>query len=174
MESQAPRVIYCVDTSSFVTIQRTYPLAVFLGLWERLSQLATEGRLAAPREAFNELKRGGDDEIFRWADDHRFIFRDPDAEQIEVAKEIVNDAQFQRLFDIDSERPEADPFVIALAVVARRENPMFPEHWVVVADEGRVTPGRKPRIPDVCRDRRYQLECIRTLDMFVRENWQFK
>lgn len=173
MESETPRIVYCVDTSSLVTIQRTYPLAVFPGVWECLAELAEDGRLVAPREVFNELKQGGDDEIFQWARDHGFVFRDLDPEQVEVAKQIVNDSKFEGLFDLDKETPEADPFVIALAAVQQRRHPMFPEQWVVVADESRVQPGKKPRIPDVCRDPRYQIEPIRTLDMFTREGWEF-
>lgn len=173
MEGQTVWVVYCVDTSSLVNVQRTYPLAVFPGLWERMSELAGEGRLAAPREVFNELERGGDDEIFQWARSNRPMFRDPDDEQIQLAKTIVNDPKFGRLFDIDSETPDADPFVIALASVEQRRVSIFPQKWIVVTDESRVQPGTKPRIPDVCNDPRYQLECIRILDMFRREGWEF-
>jgi len=173
VESQPTRVVYCADTSSLVNVQRTYPLAVFPGVWERLSDLANDGRLVAPREVYNELERGGDDEIFQWAKNHRFMFRDPDTEQIDVAREIVNDPKFEGLFDIDSETPDADPFVIALAAVQQCRSLMFPEQYVVVADEARAQPGRKPRIPDVCSDPQYRLECINTLEMFKREGWEF-
>lgn len=173
MESQATQVIYCVDTSSLVNVQRTYPRAVFPGVWEQISELARAGRLISTREVLNELERGGDDEIYKWAKNHRFMFQDPDGEQIEVARGIVNDLQFQGLFDIDSETPDADPFVIALAAVQQRRSSMFPTQYVVVADEARAQPGRKPRIPDVCNDPRYQLECIRVLEMFAREGWEF-
>ena len=173
MESQRPQVIYCADTSSLITIQRSYPLVISPRLWERLGDLAREGRLVAVREMFNELKRGGDDEIYQWAEGHRFMFRDPDNEQVEVVKEVINDPRFKGIVDPDKETPDADPFVIALAVVEQRRKPIFPEQWVVVADESRTQPGRKPRIPDICHDPRYQLECIRILDMFQREGWQF-
>ncbi|MBI4339259.1 MAG: DUF4411 family protein [Chloroflexi bacterium] len=73
-----------------VTIQRTYPLSIFPLLWDKLGDLANAGRLIAPREVFNELRRGGDDEIFRWANDHQGIFIDLDPDQSELVKEIVN------------------------------------------------------------------------------------
>jgi len=175
VESQATEVIYVVDTSSLVNVQRTYPLGVFPGVWEQMGELARAGRLISAREVLNELERGGDDEIYKWAKDHRLMFQDPDGEQIEVAREIVNDPQFQELFDIDSETPDADPFVIALATVRQRQAlaSMFPRKHIVVADEARAQPGRKPRIPDVCRNQRYQLECINLLEMFRREGWEF-
>lgn len=173
MEQQPARVIYCVDMSSLVNVQRTYPLVFLPGLWEQMGRLADEGRLIAPREVFNELERGGDDEIFQWAKDHKSMFQDPDNDEIEIVKEIVNNSRFSGLFDITSEKPDADPYVIALAAIRQRSGTMFQETWVVVADESRVQPGRKPRIPDVCSDAHYGLECIRVLDMFIREGWNF-
>ena len=173
MESQPTQVIYVVDTSSLVNVQRTYPLAVFPGVWDQLAELAQAGRLISAREVLNELERGGDDEIYKWAKDYKFMFQDPDGEQIEVTKEIVNHPQFGGLFDIDSETPDADPFVIALAAVQQRRGSIFPSQHVVVADEARVRPGQKPRIPDVCKDQRYQLGCISILEMFKREGWEF-
>ena len=173
MERAESRVIYCVDTSSLVTLQRIYPRAIFPSLWARLASLGRAGRLVAPREVFNELQRGGDDDIAAWAKEQREIFRDPDAEQIAVVTEIVNDPALRGLFDVESDRPDADPYVIGLAVVGQRQNTLFEERWVVVADEARARPGRKPRIPDVCRDPRYRLEAIHILDLFRREGWQF-
>jgi len=173
VESQPTRVVYCADTSSLVNVQRKYPLAVFPGVWDRLSELASEGRLVAAREVLNELARGGDDEIYQWAREHKFMFEDPDGDQIEAAREIVNDQKFQGLFDIDSESPHADPYVIALAATHQRRGSLFPSQYIVVAEEVRAQPGRKPRIPDVCSDPRYQLECINMLEMFKREGWEF-
>ena len=132
-----------------------------------------DGRLASPKEALRELERGGEDEIHEWAKNHESIFRELDSHQADAARKIINNPKYKELFDIDKEIPEADPFVIALAVVEQRKNRIIPEHWIVVADEGSKRPGKKPRIPDVCRDDDYQIECIRTLDMFEREGWQF-
>jgi len=146
---------------------------VFPGLWQCLSGLAEDCRLVAPREVLKELEIGGEDDMCRWAKNHESMFRDLDAEQAEIAKQIVNDPKFKGLFDIDKETPEADPFVIALAVIEQRRIRLIQECWVVVADEGSRRPGKKPRIPDVCTDDRYQVECIRVLGMFEQEGWQF-
>jgi hypothetical protein len=101
------------------------------------------------------------------------MFQDPDGEQIDVAREIVNHPQFQGLFDIDSETPDADPFVIALATVQQRRSTLFPRRYVVVTEEAKAQPGRKPRIPDVCNHQSYQMECINILEMFRRDAWEF-
>ncbi|MBI4339258.1 MAG: DUF4411 family protein [Chloroflexi bacterium] len=78
------------------------------------------------------------------------------------------------LFDIEGERPDADPFVIALAVARQRsQGPLRATQYLVVSDEGRVNFSTRPRIPDVCRDPAYQIECVRTLELFRREEWRF-
>jgi hypothetical protein len=166
-----PVVIYVVDTSSLVNVQRTYPRAVFPGLWQQLTGLAGSGRLISTREVFNELKEGADDEILGWAKAQKSMFQDPDDEQIAVAREIVNDPRFGQLFDIDAEMPEADPFVIALAFRLQRRDAMSLTEYVVVADEARAKPGKKPKIPNVCAE--YGLECIGILEMCLREGWEF-
>jgi len=172
MSNQICRDIYCVDTSALVTVQRLYRYAVFPGVWDGLDDLARDGRLASPREVLRELEQGSEDHIYRWAKQREFIFRDLDQEQIEVARKIVNDPNYRGLFDFDKEIPEADPFVIALAIVEQAKNRMFGEHWIVTADEGSRRPGKRPRIPEVCNDHRYKVDCIKTLDMFEREGWR--
>lgn len=170
VSAQPLRLIYCADTSFLVNVQRTYPLGVFPGVWTRLSDLAGQGRLVAPREVLRELLVG-DDEIAGWAKDRREMFRELDRTQATLARGIVSDPRFKGLFDPDKEIPDADPFVIALAVANQRHRSMFDE-WLVVSDEARVTTAR-PTIPRVCRDPAYQVRCFRTLDVFRQEGWQF-
>jgi len=156
-----------MDTSSLVTIQQTYPPAIFPDLWERLAELARDGQLLAPREVFNELRWGGDDDLRNWVEAHKSMFIAPDLAQLSVATEIVNDREFIGLFDIDAELPDADPFVVALAVAKQRGNfgSMLQQQWVVVADADGAQPRNRPRIPDVCRHPRYGVRTIMALDM---------
>lgn len=169
MATQKAHIIYCVDTSALVTIQRIYRLSKLAGVWEFLDALANDGRLAAPREVLAELKVGQDDELYQWAKKHTGIFRQLTPEQWQVGKDIVNDPKYKRFIDQDKEIPEADPFVIALAVEEQKQTRLIPEKWIIVTDESYATIGKKPRIPDVCRDPRYNVECISTRDWFERE-----
>jgi hypothetical protein len=170
MVNQRTRIIYCVDTSSLVTIQRIYRLSKLEGVWEFLDGLANEGRLAAPREVLKELEAGQDDEIYQWAKKHIGIFRQLTQEQWQVAQDIVNDPKYKGFIDPDKEIPEADPFVIALAVEEQKQTRLIPEQWIIVADEIPAKQGKKPRIPDVRRDPRYNnIECISTKEWFERE-----
>ncbi len=162
-------VIYCADTSSLVNIQRIYRLSRLEGIWSFLDDLANNGRLAAPREVLAELKEGQDDEIYEWAKNHANIFRRLTPEQWQVAKHIANDPKFKGFVDQDKEVPEADPFVIALAVEEQKKTRLIREKWVILADENPTKLGKKPKIPDVCADPRYDVECISVRDIFERE-----
>lgn len=171
MEGKFDRTIYCIDTSSLITIQRTYRLSVFPSLWGSMTELAKVGRLVAPKEVLEELRQGGGDEILQWAEKNTSIFYILDSEQIEVTKQIVNNPEFNGLVDHDKEIPEADPFVIALVVVKKKQMSLFAEDWIVVADEHQAEPGKKPRIPNVCK--KYDIECYSTLCLFEKEGWKF-
>jgi hypothetical protein len=135
--------------------------------------MANSGQLLAPHEVYKELEAGSDDDIFKWAKRHKFIFRDLNSEQFELAQKIINDPKYRDSFDLDKETPEADPFVIALALVEQRTISLFSAQIVVVSDENRATIGKKPKIPNICADPNYQVECIHVLDMFDREGCQF-
>jgi hypothetical protein len=169
MATQEALIIYCVDTSSLVTIQRIYRLSKLEGVWEFLDELANGGRLIAPREVLEELKVGQDDELYQWAKKHIGIFRQLTPKQWQVGKDIVNDPKYKGFVDPDKEIPEADPFVIALAVEEQKQTRLIPETWVIVAGESHAKQGKKPRIPDVCIDPRYNIKCIPTVDWFERE-----
>ena len=171
MERELSRTIYCIDTSSLITIQRIYPLSVFPSLWDNMSELVKEGQLVAPREVLEELRQGGDDEILQWAKNNSYMFLELDSEQIEVAKQIINDKEFEGFVDYDKEIPEADPFVIALIVVKKRQATLFSEEWIVITDEHHADPGKKPKIPNVCK--KYDIKCGTTLDMFKWEGWTY-
>ena len=169
MATQKTGIVYCVDTSSLVTIQRIYRLSKLAGTWEFLDELAKAGRLAAPREVLAELKEGQDDEIYEWAKNHAGIFRQLTPEQWQVGKDIANDPKFKGFIDQEKEIPEADPFVIALAIEEQKQTRLIPEKWIIVADESPAKLGKKLKIPDVCKDPRYGIECISTKDWFERE-----
>lgn len=169
MATQKARIIYCIDTSSLVTVQRIYRLSKLEGIWEFLDELATDGRLVAPKEVLEELKVGQDDELYQWAKKHISIFKQLTPEQWQVGKDIVNDPKYKGFVDPDKEIPEADPFVIALAVEEQKQTRLAPETWIIVADESYARQGKKPKIPDVCTDLRYNIKCISTVDWFERE-----
>jgi hypothetical protein len=123
-------------------------------------------RLAAPKEVLAELEEGQDDEICEWAKKHASIFRQLTPTQWQIGKDIANDPKFKGFIDPEKEIPDADPFVIALAVDQKKQERLIPEKWIVVADESQK---KKLKIPDICKDPKYNIECISTQDLFDRE-----
>lgn len=171
MTTNGSSSIYCFDTSSLVALQQSYPPAIFPDLWEQLGAMAGGGELLAPREVFNELRWGGDDDLRAWAEAHRFLFIDPDSDQLSLVREIVNDRTFLGLVDVDAELPDADPFVVALAVVQNRKTPgsMVPQEWVVVTDQDGAKPGDRPNIHAVCGHPGYAVRVIAARDMLMEQ-----
>jgi hypothetical protein len=96
-------------------------------------------------------------------------------EGLRIAKEITNG--FPGLVDPDRETPDADPFVIALAIEKSHEQQeLFHSQKHVVITTERANPQGKPRIPDACQ--RLGVESMFTdralADLFEKEGWHYK
>lgn len=136
---QAVRPTYCIDTSSFIELQRRYGGDPFFDpFWALLARLAVDGRLVAPYEVNKEIHDGGrpDERLVAWADAHHEIFR-PKGEQWESARRIVR--AHPALVGHNEPTEKADPFVLALAVDLQGQSGLLYSHrCVVVAEETRV------------------------------------
>ena len=105
---------YCIDTNALIDLwRRFYPLDIFPSLWKDLEALIPEDYLIAPREVLNELEKW-DDELLKWAKNHKKMFKDLDYDQMQQVTKVLKD--FPSLVDPDKTTPDADPFVIALAI----------------------------------------------------------
>ena len=130
---------WCMDTSALVEPWvRLYPPDVFPPVWTALEAMAREGRLFAPLEVKLELERQKDD-LYEWACGLDGFFIEPDREQVELQKEIVN--AHPGLIKENSTKSAGDPWVIALAQIRRVP---------VVAYETRAKQNAFPKIPNVC------------------------
>jgi hypothetical protein len=59
-------MIYCIDTSALIDLDRLYSKEVFPSLWERhFVEIVEQGRLISPYEVREELERK-DDELWNW------------------------------------------------------------------------------------------------------------
>ena len=135
---------------------------MFPTVWTRLATLVAEGRLMAPREVLHELDayEGKKEEPRRWTQRHRAIFKALDVEQQKHVHEIL--AKFPDLVDVSKATPDADPFVIALALA---------EGATVATSELGRGAHAKPHIPDACAG--FGLECVGLLEWFRRLGWTF-
>jgi hypothetical protein len=159
--------VYCIDASSLMELARVYPQTRFPRVWEKVDGLVESGRLIAPKEVLEEIKQG-EDLLLPWARKSRGMFKPFDTEQAKMVSKILKDCS--SLIDPMKETAQADPFLIALAMVGSESQAksLFKVTYVVVTQEGRNKPNK---IPQVCA--RSGVKSIRLLDMFEREKWEF-
>ena len=160
-------ILYCMDTSSWIDAKEVYPIANFPSLWDKLDSLVNKKHIISPHEVYEELKQK-DDEVFNWVNQRKQIFKVLDEEQVAVAKEIVR--EYPKLIDEQKENPDANPFVIALAIVENRNLALAGGKCVVATGE-KLGSLDKPRIPNVCISR--GIEYLDILALVRREGWIF-
>ena len=133
--------IYCLDTSSLVTSWHLrYPVDVFPTLWNRIDEWGKIGRILAPEEVIREIEKIEDD-LNEWLRQRPYISQPPDEQVQREVRDILGPGRFSRLVDTKKGRSIADPWVIAQARVSK----------AVVVTEEKLSEGRSPKIPDVCR-----------------------
>jgi hypothetical protein len=116
------------------------------------------GQITAPQEVLYELEKQRDD-LCAWAKNQKF-FLNLDAEQLKWVKDIM--ARFPSLIDPKSTDPDADPFVIALAIS---------KGWSVISSENPAGRGQRKKIPNVCPH--YGVNCLSLLGFFREKHWIF-
>lgn len=157
-----PGYCYCIDTSALVDLKELYIRDTFPSLWKSIENLISQGRIIAPREVLEELKRYGDkdDELLRLAKKHKKMFKDLDYEQQQQLRNILRD--FPDLPDVDKMTPDADPLIIALAIC---------KGCAVITSEKPANPGARPKIPNACE--KYNVKCISLIEFFIEQKWKF-
>ena len=151
---------YSIDTSALLDAWvRWYPPDIFLRLWENIDGLIAEGNLIATEEVLVELKKKEDD-VFSWAKERNQIF-------YPITEDIQNEVTeilkiFPTLVDSRKDRSQADPFVIALAIV---------RDCTVVTGERNTGTTHKPRIPIVCDH--FGVRNINIVALIREQDWRF-
>jgi uncharacterized protein DUF4411 len=154
--------IYLLDTSSFLDLKRYYPRDRLGVLWEKLEELAEEGRFITPREVVRELE-GPADEIHAWAETVPSII-ELDNEQAAALREVQT--RFPKMADPSKLGPHADPICVALGLVRTRKGE---DCYVINEEKDTVTASEK--IPYVCRA--FGVKWARVLQVPELEGLQF-
>jgi hypothetical protein len=160
--------LYIVDTSSLIGLLDWRPPNKHRGVWERLDKLIHGDQLISPYEVYEEL-RAGKDAVARWAVRRKKngrLFAKTTAQIARIAKQIIGN--FPDLIEFDRPVPQADPFVIALAIFEAKKT--LAQKCVVVTEE-KYTPTGRPRIPHVCE--KYRLPYMTIHQVYVSEGWTF-
>lgn len=170
-------IIYVIDTSSLIHMQKEYNIRSFLGLWQDMRQLVKQKRLFAPSQVFDEIKRK-DDDISEWCKTNREMFIRENSNYIQLKGlklqiNIIERAQilvqkYPQLVRPEREREDADPYVIALALeLMSGQQTLNKREVFVVANEGE----KEFHIHDVCK--REGVKSIRFVDIVYLENWKY-
>ena len=169
--AEAAEIIYCIDTSALIDLDRLYPKNTFPTLWEKLEELIRDKRLISSIKVLVELSARTDD-IYVWAKKHKQMFKRQNSKRhIDIIKEILR--KHPTLVDEKKEREDADPFLVALALTQKRIGPedLFRKsEWVVITQE-KPSRGSRVKIPDVCKY--YGIKCTSIVEFLKMEQWKF-
>ena len=160
----ATKKVYCLDTSALLYLAYTYSTDIFPEVWEQLAALVANQGVIAPHEVRRELERKTDNGAFSWAKANAGLFRPLDADQSNIVGEIINSARFHGLIDHDAEMPDADPFVVALAVTCGAQSNFFEDSPAVVAVDA---PGIRIGLGAFCKDSQYPIRFLTPYQMLL-------
>lgn len=176
--------IYIVDTSTFIKLGGL-PRDIFLPLWSGFQGLIVEGRLVTHSEVKKELSGRLDtkeDDLWLWFRemDERFrIARDPSPFQIQKIQEIFD--KYPQFIDYESDKPQADPFLISYAMELMEGNQQLItgikyDYYLVTEErsgserKNLKNPPEITRIPDYCKV--YGIKCIDLWGLIRLEAWR--
>jgi len=146
---------YVIDSSALFDLKKNYSPTVFKGLWDKFNRLCDEEVIISVREVYNEIKRGSD-WLIDWAEQHEKIFLKPaTVEEYKLIGELQE--REPAWIDIYSDKPVADPFVIACA---KSKNLIIVQHEQLNKNLPRIAKG-------------LGLTCYRLQDLFEAEQWEF-
>jgi len=152
-------VLYSIDTSALIHAWKfPYKPAIFPCFWEEMEKLIQVGKLAAVDEVKEEIL-AVDDDLCRWIKQRDGLFV-PRERALQEKLNIIQ-ARFPKIIDPNDPKPQADVFVIALA--------MLNDCKVVSQEKGGSE--ENPKIPFVCRH--YDIECIDLYDFVAEQDWCF-
>ncbi len=159
-------MIYSIDASALIDLDRWYSYEVFEPLWDDLLIcLVDEGRLIASVEVKHEIARK-DDFLSNWIIGNcRGMFVESDSGVIYEMTRIVE--KYPSIVNPNNpSRNHADPFVIALAVEAPRLFALTCDkpQCAVVTHDG--------HIQTMCR--KFGVKGLKLIDVFRTEGWKFK
>ena len=142
--------IYCFDTSAFVTLSRTNENVINIpeAVWEHLEEMMKTGELISHRIVFDEISSNSKnpDFITKWVFDKKdcFLLKN-DIQRVEIPQIV---AQFPDLINYETEREQADPWLIALAIEKSKEQSLFEVCASIVVSQ--ENPNSSKKIPAAC------------------------
>ncbi|UBM61550.1 DUF4411 family protein [Candidatus Sulfidibacterium hydrothermale] len=169
MKSDA-REIYCIDASAFITMHRFYPLRLMPDLWRYLEELFEKKKILSHQIVFDEIvpKSGKKDELAQWLTAFRANFISTSQRQLELVPDVLSN--FPKLIDPESEKDQADPWMVTMLIEIMEQDGMFGDqsNYVMVTTESEK---RATRLPAACRH--YNIRHMNLFQFFEANGFEF-
>ncbi len=169
MKSDA-REIYCIDASAFITMHRFYPIRIIPDLWAHLEKLFDQKKIISHQIVFNEIvpKSGKKDELAKWISRFKSNFISTSQKQLEIAPEILNN--FPKLINPESEKDQADPWIVALLIEIMEKDGIFGDQsdYVMVTTESEKS---LKKLPAACKY--YNIRHMNLFEFFNANKFEF-
>ena len=163
--------IYCLDASAFITMHRFYSQKMMPELWSHLESLFKENRLYSHDVVYNEIvpKQGTMDDLAKWMSGYKKYFHSESQRQMDLLSGIL--AKFPKLINEESEKDQADPYLIAMLVEMMEQKGLFgnESEYVVVSTENERSPNK---LPAACKY--YDIRHLNLFDFFEANEFDFK
>ena|SRR3990167_10687155 len=159
------RVVYVFDTSVFLALHRhnTQVIELPKEIWDLLDQMMRDGEIISHGFVYGEIvneKTEKPDMITRWLIPKKAYFQNESEDQASLVSVIIKD--YQKLIDPAREKEQADPWVVALAMLLNKQTSFLEDaEYVVVTQEN---PNSPIKIPAACR--KYGVGCISLKEFF--------
>jgi len=161
-------IIFCLDTSAFVDINR-YLIKLIPQLFVELDKLFNSGRIISHEIVYEEITAHSskrEDPLTKWIRPKRAFFKNISFQQALIVADIVQ--KFPTLISYKNEKNDADPWVIATALEQKSKPDLFSQlqEFVVVSTESEFIPNH---IPAVCKY--YSIRHFGLPDFFSANGW---
>jgi hypothetical protein len=165
-----PREIYCIDASAFITMHRFYPMRIIPDLWAYLEELFNLKKILSHQIVFDEIvpKTGKKDELALWLIGFRQNFISTSQRQVELVPEVLRN--FPKLIDPESEKDQADPWMVAMLIEIMEQSGMFGDqsNYVMVTTESEK---RTTKLPAACKH--YNIRHMNLFEFFDANGFEF-
>ncbi len=136
-------------------------------LWDHLQTMFEKNQLYSHELVYDEIvpSQGEKDELAKWIFGFKKYFLPKSQEQMDHLHEILR--EFPKLIDPESEKDQADPYLIAMLKIKKEEGLFGSNSDVLVSSESERS-GIK--LPAACK--RYKIRHMSTLS-FLEDNFNF-
>jgi hypothetical protein len=149
MNSISKKKIYIFDANVFINLHRIDMHSIRLPdeVWVKLDELMMDGKIISHRTVYDEVVSGSKnpDKISAWLRSRKDYFEKSTARQIEIMAEVIN--KFPKLIDVNTERDQADPWLVALAAEKIEQNTTY--EYIVVTQENQAS---SIKLPAACKE----------------------